>query len=97
MSSFGLKVKDPSGNLLIDSGKTGHCLIDSFIVAAGVSTSRSYPVASGHTLTANSVRVETTGGHRITISGTTVTVTAILLPSDFIIRQCASFVYVYMR
>lgn len=95
--AYGLKCFDSNGNVLIDLSEKGFCLIDSFTAPDNSSISKSYPEWSGYTIMGVATRFKQTGGHSITVSGTTVTCTPIILSSDYVVRHCASSIKVYVR
>ena len=77
MADYGLQVFDPNGDEFFDSTEFGWLWIDSFMVGATSSGSKTYnDLPDGITLYAYGVPTLTTGGgHNLSVSGKTVTYT----------------------
>jgi len=97
MSYYGLRVYDANGAISFDSNTIACLLIDSFSVGATSSGSKVYNWIGTHSLFATSVvQLGSNGGHKVTVSGNTVTWTVITGPSLNTYRNVASNIYVFM-
>lgn len=78
--AYGLSLYKADGTLVFDTSSTGFTLVDKFIAATGTSYVKPYPNWTGHTIYACTQNMNAIGGHLISVSGSTVTVTPTNLP-----------------
>jgi hypothetical protein len=81
MSTYGLRVKDAAGNIILDTSHTVARIRYSAVIASGVSSSITLSDILGKTTYAFSIPLEMTGAygslaHDVAISGTTFSWTA---------------------
>lgn len=94
---FGITAYSPAGVTLIDQDRLGWALIDSFTIGDGVSTIKYYPQFAGRTVKSVAIKLTNGGGHIVTVSGTTVTITNSPYKGNYIVTGSPSVVLVYVR